>query len=74
MKNHKILEYIHNPETDKYEAYTSFHEKRVIGVTMAPDGTTYANLSGFRQARIRYDDYMKLKERKFPWTLAPNPK
>lgn len=41
-----------------------FAVKRVTGITMATDGVTYANLKGFRQARISVTDYMELKERK----------
>ncbi len=64
MQKDEIVAFYYNPKTGNNNAsnYT-FLASEVIGITMAPDGETYANLRGFRQARIRVNDYMNLKER-----------
>ncbi len=59
----KILEFYYDPNTGHDNANRHFDDKEVMGITMAPDGTTYANLKDFRQARIRVNDYFNLKER-----------
>ena len=38
-----------------------FSDKEVVGLTHAPDGRWYANLSGFRQFEITAKAYEKLK-------------
>lgn len=62
MIGNKIVGFHHHPTNEKLDITHTFSVKRVIGLTMAPDGVCYANLKGFRQVRIRYQDYMKLKE------------
>jgi hypothetical protein len=63
MKN-EIVGFYFDPKNPKTNVACTFQEKDVIGLTMAPDGATFANLKGFRQARIRYNDYMNLKEKR----------
>lgn len=65
MNKDEIVAFCYNPNNGVVDdtQYT-FKASSVMGLTMAPDGTTYANLKGFRQARIRYNDYMNLKEKR----------
>jgi len=75
MKKDEITAFCYNPNNGvANDTQYTFKSSDVRGITMAPDGTTYANLRGFRQARIRVNDYFNLKEEKFPWTKAPSPK
>jgi len=60
--SNRVVAFKFNPQNHEVDTKYTFAEKDVIGLTMAPDGVCYANLKGFRQARIRVNDYMNLKE------------
>lgn len=65
MKKDEIVAICYNPNNGvANDVQYTFQSSQVLGLTKAPDGTTYANLRGFRQARIRVNDYMNLKEKR----------
>jgi len=59
----EIIAFQFSPANPKVNVKFTFKVEDVIGVTMASDGETFANLRNFRQARVRYNDYMNLKEK-----------
>lgn len=58
----EIVGFEFDPEDPKTDYKFKVLVEDVIGLTMAPDGVCFANLKGFRQARIRFQDYQYLKE------------
>ncbi len=60
--NDKILAFRFNPADPKNAEWYAIEPSEVTGLTFAPDGEMFANLKNFRQARIRANDYFRLKE------------
>lgn len=75
MKKDELTALCYDPKTGNSNAPGfSFKTSEVLRLTMAPDGTTFANLKNFRQARIRLIDYMNLKGCNPSWNPVSNPK